>query len=67
MISFRHDQANPTSLGGTNLETVYSDNSTGMIWIGLSMGLDQFNPLTGIFKHYRHVANDPVREQLTRF
>ena len=33
MISFRHDDANPNSLGGTNLETVYADDS-GMIWVG---------------------------------
>jgi ligand-binding sensor domain-containing protein len=35
MISFRHDDANPNSLGGTNLETVYADDS-GMIWVGFS-------------------------------
>ena len=29
-----------------------------MIWIG-GKGLDQYNPVTGIFKHYRHVQNDP--------
>src|SRR5436190_13492650 len=55
MISFRHDDANPNSLGGTGLETVYADDS-GMIWIGFGDnpkgGLDQFNPATGIFKHY---------------
>jgi len=65
MISFRHDSQNPNSpnsLGGTNLETVYADNS-GMIWVGFGdsgdKGLDQFNPATGIFKHYRNVPNDP--------
>ena len=46
-------------LAETNLETVYADDS-GMIWVGLVKdGLDQFNPVTGIFKHYRHVPNDP--------
>jgi ligand-binding sensor domain-containing protein len=60
MISFRHDDANPKSLGGTNLETVYADDS-GMIWVGFGdqRGLDQFNPATGIFKHYRNLPNDP--------
>jgi ligand-binding sensor domain-containing protein len=57
MISFRHDDANPNSLGGTDLETVFADDS-GMIWVGLGDGLDQFNPATGIFKHYRHIPND---------
>ena len=56
MISFRHDDANPNSLGMTNLETIYADN-TGMIWIG-GEELDEYNPATGIFKHYRHVQND---------
>ena len=58
MISFRHDDANTNSLGGTTLETVFADDS-GMIWIGFNDGgLDEFNPGTGIFKHYRNVPND---------
>ena len=57
MISFRQDTLNPNSLGGTNLETVYADDS-GMIWVGFAGGLDQFNPATGIFKHYRNVSDD---------
>src|SRR6267143_1099949 len=55
---FRHDDSNPNSLGGTGVNSVYADN-TGLIWIGLVDGLDQYNPATGIFKHYRHVPNDP--------
>ncbi len=55
--AFRHDDTNPNSLGGTSINSVYADNS-GIIWIGLNDGLDQFNPATGVFKHYRHVAND---------
>jgi len=61
MVSFSHDSRNLNSLGGTNLETVYADNS-GMIWVGFgdtgNKGLDQFSPATGIFKHYRHIPND---------
>src|SRR5450432_4685823 len=56
MISFRHDAANTNSLGFDYPETVYADDK-GMIWIG-GKGLDQYNPATGIFKHYRHVQND---------
>ena len=55
---FRHDDTNPNSLGGTGVNSVYADN-TGLIWIGLGDGLDQYNPATGIFKHYRHVPDDP--------
>ena len=59
MISFRHDSLNINSLGGTNLETVYADDS-GMIWIGFwHGGLDMFDPSTGIFKHYVHKKTDP--------
>ena len=54
---FRHDDANPNSLGGTNINSVYADDS-GMIWMGMQYGLDKFNPVTGVFKHYRHVPND---------
>jgi class 3 adenylate cyclase/ligand-binding sensor domain-containing protein len=61
MISFRHDTLNPNSLGGTNPETVYADNDSGVIWIGFNdkgdIGLDQFNPATGIFKHYGRATN----------
>ena len=56
IISFRHDEANPNSLGMSTLETIYADDA-GMIWIG-GQGLDEYNPATGIFKHYRHVQND---------
>src|SRR5436309_4511066 len=58
LTSFRHDDANPNSLGLTGIETVYADNA-GMIWIG-GEGLDQYDPATGIFKHYKHDQNDPA-------
>jgi signal transduction histidine kinase/ligand-binding sensor domain-containing protein len=56
IISFRHDESNPNSLGMTSLETIYADDS-GMIWIG-GDGLDEFNPATGIFKHFHHIKSD---------
>jgi ligand-binding sensor domain-containing protein len=58
IISFKHDIANPNSLGGVIINSVYADDA-GLIWIGLGEGLDKYNPATGIFKHYRHLANDP--------
>ncbi|MEO7489621.1 MAG: two-component regulator propeller domain-containing protein [Ferruginibacter sp.] len=57
-ISFKHDDANPNSLGGTGVRTVCADEQ-GIIWIGLGEGLDRFDPATGIFKHYRHTQNAP--------
>lgn len=60
LLVFRHDNLNLNSLGSTDLETVYADNK-GLIWIGLSgAGLDQFNPATGIFTHYRNDPKDPM-------
>src|ERR1035438_5669183 len=56
IISLRHNEANPNSLGMTNLETMYVDDK-GLIWIG-GEGLDEYNTATGIFKHYRHVQSD---------
>jgi signal transduction histidine kinase/ligand-binding sensor domain-containing protein len=56
ITTFRHDDSNPNSLGMAILETLYADDA-GTIWVG-GDGLDQFNPSTNIFKHYRHVPND---------
>jgi signal transduction histidine kinase/ligand-binding sensor domain-containing protein len=59
MISFKHDSLSENSLGATTTETVYADNA-GTIWIGFyDGGLDQYNPATGIFKHYRNNPKDP--------
>ena len=56
MTTYKHDSLNENSLGGATTETVYAD-SAGMIWVGFyTGGIDQYNPATGIFKHYR---NDP--------
>ncbi|HZI54545.1 MAG TPA: two-component regulator propeller domain-containing protein, partial [Chitinophagaceae bacterium] len=49
--SFRHDEANKNSLGLTSFETIYADNS-GIIWIG-GDELDEYNPATRTFKHYK--------------
>jgi ligand-binding sensor domain-containing protein len=59
MISFKHDTLNQNSLGGLDLETVYADDE-GKIWVGFNdEGMDQFDPATGIFKHYRQIQDDP--------
>ena len=56
IISFRHNESNPNSLGMTILETIFAD-AEGMIWIG-GAGLDEYNPNTGIFTHFLHQASD---------
>lgn len=57
IIAFKHDISNPNSLGGTVINSIYADNS-GIIWIGMGEGLDQYNPATGHFKHYRNTLAD---------
>ena len=60
MIAFRHDSLNENSLGETNPEIVYADPK-GIIWIGFFLtegGMDSYNPVTGLFKHYRNNPKD---------
>ncbi len=58
MTAYKHDDADTNSLGGTSVNSVYADDA-GMIWIGLGeTGLDEYNPATGIFKHFSHVSNN---------
>jgi signal transduction histidine kinase/ligand-binding sensor domain-containing protein len=56
LTSFKRDAKNSGSLGLNFLETIYADDR-GLIWIG-GDGLDQYNPETGIFKHFTHSDND---------
>jgi ligand-binding sensor domain-containing protein len=58
-IVYQHDPSNPNSMAGIRPECIFADQ-TGLIWIGHSAaGLDCLDPATGIFTHYRHIANDP--------
>ena len=50
-VIFRHNDNDPNSLSSAGINFVYADNK-GLIWIGMGNGLDQYNPATGIFKHY---------------
>jgi ligand-binding sensor domain-containing protein len=58
LIAYRHDVSDSNSLGSNEVNSVYADDR-GLIWIGMTDGLDAFNPVTGIFKHYRHSPGDP--------
>jgi signal transduction histidine kinase/ligand-binding sensor domain-containing protein/DNA-binding response OmpR family regulator len=49
--SYRHDILDSTALGVVDIETLHADN-LGKIWIG-GNGLTEFDPKTGIFKHYK--------------
>jgi signal transduction histidine kinase/ligand-binding sensor domain-containing protein len=52
------DPSNPNSPVSNTLECMYTDKK-GFIWIGTKgFGLDRLDPVTGIFKHYHHLASD---------
>lgn len=58
MTRYTHDPANPNSLGGNHPECIATDSS-GNIWIGFfggraGDGLDKFDPITGLFTHFRY-------------
>jgi signal transduction histidine kinase/ligand-binding sensor domain-containing protein len=58
IVPFKHDESNPNSIGSDVTESVIADGK-GRVWIGGSGGgLDQLDPATGIFKHYRHRDSD---------
>lgn len=57
LIAYKHEINNPNTLGGTSINSVYADDR-GLIWVGMSEGLDSFDPVTGIFTHYVHSKND---------
>ncbi len=60
IVTFKHDKSNPNSPARSRPETVYADKD-GMIWIGYFNGdLDQYNPATGIFTHYKNDPRDPA-------
>ncbi len=60
MTSFKFDQKNPNSLGGTYPEYLFAD-TTGVIWIGFyGTGLDRYDPESGKFTHFRHKQGDPT-------
>jgi serine phosphatase RsbU (regulator of sigma subunit)/ligand-binding sensor domain-containing protein len=51
-----HEAANQNSLHHNTARSIFEDQS-GMLWIGTSGGLDQFDPARASFKHYQ---NDPA-------
>jgi ligand-binding sensor domain-containing protein len=52
---FRNDPRDPSSLATDNVTCVFADHN-GMIWVGTQSGLDRMDPVTGVFKHFRHKA-----------
>jgi ligand-binding sensor domain-containing protein len=59
MISYKNNQLDPNSIAGDILRSVCADNE-GNIWIAVQgQGIDKFDPVTGIFTHYKPDPDDP--------
>jgi ligand-binding sensor domain-containing protein len=59
MTSYLHSVMSPNTIASNNLESIFADTN-GILWIGsLGSGLDQLDPETGSFKHFRHNPADP--------
>jgi signal transduction histidine kinase/ligand-binding sensor domain-containing protein len=59
-IQFKNDPRDPHSLGYNNISALLED-SGGNLWVGTAGGgLDRYDPLTGIFSHYRPEAGNPA-------
>ena len=55
--SYKNDPADPTSLSGNGVTTIYEDRK-GVLWVGVYRGgLNRFDPSTGTFQRY---ASDPA-------
>src|SRR5882672_4506668 len=51
--AFKHNAADSNSLAD-NILYGLSIDTTGNIWIGTNSGLDEYNPVTKTFTHFRH-------------
>jgi len=54
----RNDPGDSNSLATNNVVCVCADHN-GIIWVGTQAGLDRMDPVTGIFTHFRHKAENP--------
>lgn len=54
---FKHSPDNPNSLSDNRVWDLQLD-SEGGIWIGTSLGIDRFDPATGLFRHFPELAQN---------
>ncbi|AKD04052.1 sensor histidine kinase [Pontibacter korlensis] len=59
LTTYNNQRFEVNSLADNRLESIQADRN-GTIWIGFwAAGLDNYNPKTGKFTHYRHNPHDP--------
>ena len=57
--AYRHDPANPNSVGVDRLECLQADTNN-ILWVGtLGTGLDRFDATSEHFTHFRHDPKNP--------
>ncbi len=56
-VRYRHDPADPASLGHDSVGPMVED-AAGRLWIGHAGGLDRLDHDTGVFEHFRHRPGD---------
>jgi ligand-binding sensor domain-containing protein len=61
---FKHDETNPASLGGNQVNSIKADNS-GQLWIAHSFGLDSLDVSSMQFSHY--LSSDAPTERLFNY
>ncbi|MEW5957144.1 MAG: two-component regulator propeller domain-containing protein [Chloroflexota bacterium] len=60
-IRYENDPANPHSLSGNQVLSVFEDRG-GVMWIGTNgAGLNKFNPVIEAFAHYTNTTSSPNR------
>jgi ligand-binding sensor domain-containing protein/signal transduction histidine kinase len=56
---YQHNPADPENSLLDNYVLAVSESRDGIIWIGSRMGLNAFDPATGVFTHYTQNLADP--------
>ena len=51
VINYRHNPDDPSSLSEDSIWAIYQTDD-GTLWLGTQMGLNRFEPTSGIFTHY---------------
>ena len=65
-VRYLHDPNNPNSLGGALVKSIAQDSS-GHVWLGTEdAGLDELDPATGMFTHYRNDSNGHFVGRITQ-